>query len=57
MGVSEDEVLVQYWDWRLRSEESGDFIAKRLDIEWCRHRRFDSEETGDFIVKRLEIQW
>jgi hypothetical protein len=32
MGVSEDEVLVQYWDWGLRGEEFGDFIVKRMEV-------------------------
>ena len=32
LGVSEDKVLVQYWDSRLRGEEFGDFIVQRLDV-------------------------
>ena len=32
IGVSEDNMLVQYWDWILRSEEFGDYIVKRLEM-------------------------
>lgn len=27
-----DIVLVQFWDWRLRREEFGDFIVKILEM-------------------------
>jgi len=32
IGLSEDKVLVQYWDWRLPNEEFGDFTVKRLEM-------------------------